>query len=79
METTQKTTQKEIIELSENQIAIVEYLKEYPQVTRKQIAGHIPNITENGIKYNLARLQELGILKRIGGRKLGYWVFVDKK
>ncbi|WP_455666674.1 ATP-binding protein [Phocaeicola sp.] len=77
--TTQKTTQKEMTELTESQIAIVEYLKEHPQTTRKELAEQIPNITENGIKYNLGRLQELGILKRIGGRKLGYWIFVDKK
>lgn len=66
-------------ELTVTQIAIVEYLKENPQATRKELAEQIPNITENGIKYNLARLQELGILKRIGGRKLGYWAFIDKE
>lgn len=48
-------------------------------MTRKELAENIPNITENGIKYNLARLQELGVLNRIGGRKLGYWALVDKK
>lgn len=77
--TTQKTTQKEITKLTETQIAIVEYLKEHPQATRKELALRITNITENGIKYNLARLQEFGVLKRIGGRKLGYWEFIDKK
>lgn len=78
-ETTQKTTQKEMVQLTETQTAIVEYLKEHPQATRKELAEQIPNITEDGIKYNLARLQEAGILQRVGGRKLGYWIFIDKK
>lgn len=65
--------------LTETQVAIIECLKEHPQMTRKELAENIPNITENGIKYNLARLQELGVLNRIGGRKLGYWALVDKK
>lgn len=75
---TQKTTQKEITELTETQITIVEYLKEHPQAIRKELAEQIPHITEDGIKYHLARLQELGILRRIGGRKLGHWAFIEK-
>lgn len=78
-ETTQKTTQKEMVQLTETQTTIVEYLKEHPQATRKELAEQIHNITEDGIKYNLARLQEAGILQRVGGRKLGYWIFIDKK
>lgn len=75
---TQKTTQKEITELTETQITIVEYLKEHPQAIRKELAEQIPNITEDGIKYHIARLQELGILRRNGGRKLGHWAFIEK-
>ena len=66
-----------MIELTEAQVAIIEYLKEHPQASRKELTEHIPDITENGIKYNLARLQELGLLKRIGGRKFGCWVFIN--
>lgn len=53
-------------------------MKEHPQAIRKELAEQIPNITEDGIKYHLARLQELGILRRIGGRKLGHWAFIEK-
>lgn len=77
--TAQKTTQKVVAKLTDTQVAIIECLKEHPQMTRKELAVNIPNITENGIKYNLARLQELGVLNRIGGRKSGYWALVDKK
>ena len=31
-----------------------------------------------GIIHNLSRLQELGLLKRIGGRKQGYWEIIEE-
>ena len=65
--TTQKT-------LSTTQKAIIDYLKEHPKATRKEVAEALGNITEDGIKYHLNRLQGMGHLKREGGRKLGYWV-----
>lgn len=81
---TQKPTQKidkETIgkrpeKLTEQQQNILSYLSEHPQTTRKEISRNIPNITENGVKYNLSRLQELGLLKRVGGRKRGYWQII---
>ena len=38
------------------------------------MALNIPGITENGVKYNLRRLKELGLIKRIGAPKGGKWV-----
>ncbi len=70
--TTQKTTQN----LTEQQ-AILLFLKEHPEATRKEISDNLPNITEDGVKYNLASLQEIGLLKRIGGRKQGYWEIIE--
>lgn len=72
--TAQKTVQKTVQKLTDTQIALIKFLKENPEITRKELAERIPNITENGIKYNLSRLQSIGILKRVGGRKLGHWV-----
>ena len=57
------TTQKEILE----------YLHEHPIATRQEVAGAIDNIIEDGVKYNIGRLQQYGVLKRIGGRKNGHW------
>ncbi len=70
---TQKTTQKTTQNLTEQQQAILSFLKGHPEATRKEISESLSNITEDGVKYNLARLKELGLLKRIGGRKQGYW------
>ena len=67
--TTQNTTQK----TTQNQKAILEYLKNNPKAGRKEIAAQLSNITEDGVKYNLKRLQETGKLKRIGSAKGGYW------
>ena len=74
--TAQKTTQKTTQNLTENQRAILVYLQEHPDATRKDIAEAISDISEDGVKYNLARLQDLGIIKRVGGRKQGYWEII---
>ena len=75
--TTQKTTQKAIQNLTEQQQAILSFLKGHPEATRKEISESLSSITEDGVKYNLSRLQELGLLKRIGGRKQGYWQIIE--
>lgn len=75
--TTQKTAQKIGLNLTEQQRAILSFLKEYPGAIRKEISENLLNITEDGVKYNLSRLQELGLLKRVGGRKQGYWQILE--
>lgn len=74
---TQKTTQKGIQNPTEQQEAILSFLKEHPKATRKEISESLSNITEDGVKYNLSRLRALGLLKRMGGRKQGYWQIVE--
>ena len=75
--TTQKiqgTTQKT---LNTTQKKILNYLKEHPHATRKDMATVIGDITEDGIKFNIGKLQQYGLLKREGGRKNGTWVVID--
>ena len=75
--TTQKneiTTQKT---LNTTQKKILNYLKEHPHATRKDLAAVIGDITEDGIKFNIGKLQQYGLLKREGGRKSGTWVVID--
>ena len=74
---TQKTIQKTIQKLTEQQQAILVYLNEHPNATRKELCENIPDATMGGIIHNLSRLQELGLLKRIGGRKQGYWQIIE--
>ena len=71
---TQGTTQKT---LNTTQKKILNYLKEHPHATRKDMAVVIGDITEDGIKFNIGKLQQSGLLKREGGRKSGTWVVID--
>lgn len=71
--TIQNSIQKTIQKLTAQQQAIVTYLREHPTATRKELSENLPDATMGGIIHNLTRLQELGILKRRGGRKQGYW------
>ena len=75
--TTQKiknTTQKA---LTTTQKAILDYLKAHPTATRLEVAKGIGDITEDGVKYNIGKLQQYGHLKREKGRKNGCWVVID--
>ena len=72
----EKTTPKneEITQkLTKAQLAILKYLAEHPSATRIELSNNIDGVSEDGVKYNLARLQEIGLLKRVGGRKQGLW------
>lgn len=76
--TTQYTTQYTTQKLTEAQKMILSYLREHPKATRAELNSHIKGVTVDGIKYNLARLQELGLLKRIGSKRYGYWVVLGE-
>lgn len=73
-EAIRKTIQKK---LSKQQEAILIYLRKHPDATRKELVENIPDTTMGGIIHNLSRLQELGFLKRVGGRKQGFWQIVE--
>lgn len=82
--TTQKrlnTTQKSENTTQKNeettQKRILDYLKDHPQATRVEVSEALGDITEDGVKYAIARLQEKGLLERIGGRKQGEWIVKD--
>ena len=71
--TTQKkgiTTQKE---LDTTQKKVLEYFKKKPKGTRVEAANALGDITEDGVKFVIGKLQQKGLLKRVGGRKHGEW------
>ena len=77
LNTTQKneeTTQKKV---DTTQNRVLEYLRDHPQATRVEVSEALGGITEDGVKYAIARLQEKGLLERIGGRKQGEWIVKD--
>lgn len=73
--TTQETTQ-ENYNLNENQRKIIQFMKENPFVTRNELASKL-NITADGVKYNIAKLTSLGIIKREGSTKAGKWLIAS--
>lgn len=70
------TTQKSEIATQKNldttQKKVLEYFKDNPKATRVD-ANALGNITEDGVKFIIAKLQKKGLLKRVGGRKHGEW------
>ena len=72
------TTQKKEIATQKNlnttQKKVLEYFKDNPKATRVDAANALGNITEDGVKFIIAKLQKKGLLKRVGGRKFGEWL-----
>lgn len=76
--TTQKedfTTQKNITTTQKN---VLDFFKDHPKASRVDAANSIGNITEDGVKFIIGKLQQQGLLKREGGRKNGTWIVIDK-
>ena len=64
------TTQKK---LDATQKKVLEYFKNNPTGTRIDAAKELGNITEDGVKFIIGKLQQKGLLKRVGGRRYGEW------
>ena len=76
--TTQKnssTTQKPISETAQK---ILDLLTDDPYLTRQSLAP-ILDLTPDGVKYHLNKLQRDGYLERKEGRKTGRWIVLIKK
>lgn len=76
--TTQKRPESTQKKENSTQKKILEYLRVHPQATRLEVSKTLGDITEDGVKYAIARLQEKGLLERVGGRKQGEWIVKDK-
>jgi predicted HTH transcriptional regulator len=76
-EATQKVKNTTPKPLNATQKAILDYLKAHPTATRQEVAAALGNITEDGVKYNIGRLQQYGRLKRENGRKNGSWLVIS--
>ena len=52
---------------------VVEEIKNDPSITQKQLADRL-GLSYAGIRYVMKKLQERGLLKRIGSTKKGQWI-----
>ena len=76
--TTQKATQKtaslatQKTEIKGNRSMLVDLISENPNITTKQLVERL-GMTLDGVNYHIRELKKAGVLRRIGGRKIGYW------
>ena len=72
IETEKKVTQKVSVKVTANQKRIIDAIESNPYVTQEELAN-IVGIARKNIIANMKKLQENGLLKRIGADKNGYW------
>ncbi|MDY5434435.1 MAG: winged helix-turn-helix transcriptional regulator [Bacteroides pyogenes] len=54
---------------------ILDEIKNFPQVTRKDLAKRL-NRTEDSIRYYLRRMVKEGVIKHEGPTKAGKWIII---
>jgi predicted HTH transcriptional regulator len=64
--------------IKNRQNEMIGLIKKVPTITRKEIAQTF-NISEPTVARDLKLLQELGIIKRNGSNKTGYWEVINGK
>jgi len=55
---------------------ILELIKNNPRIIRVQMAKELGNISEDGVKYYLAKMIKAKIIKHVGSTNRGYWVIL---
>jgi predicted transcriptional regulator len=58
------------------QLSIIEEITNNRNITIKEIAEKI-DVTERTIKYNIKKLKEAGVIKRVGSNIGGYWQVIE--
>ena len=57
-------------------VIIIEALKQNPRLTIPELSS-ILGISQRPVEKHLHNLQQLGLIKRTGGRKYGYWEVIE--
>lgn len=57
--------------LSAKQLVILNYIKEHPTATQKDLADNIDGLSFASAKYQINLLRKMGVLKRLGSNKSG--------
>ena len=76
IKTEKKVTVKVTQKVTVNQKKILEAIEKNPNITQEELAK-IVGITRKSIISNMKKLQENGLIKRIGADKNGYWQIVE--
>lgn len=75
IETEKKVTAKVSVKVTVNQQKILDIIKENPFVTQEELA-QIIGLSRKSIIQNMKKLQENGLLTRVGADKNGHWEVV---
>ena len=71
-----ETEKKVTLKVTVNQQKIIDAIKSNPKVTQEELA-EIVGITRKSVISNMKKLQENGLINRIGADKNGYWKVVE--
>ena len=77
IETEKKITLKITVKITANQKKILEAIKQNPFVTQEELSS-IVGIAKLNINKNMKKLQEQGIIERVGANKNGKWIVCDE-
>lgn len=77
IETEKKITLKITVKITANQKKILEAIKQNPFVTQEELSS-IVGIAKLNINQNMKKLQEQGIIERVGADKNGKWIVCDE-
>ena len=67
--TTQKTTRKTARKTTQRIVALI---GQKPEITRPELAIEL-GITDSGVKYHLKKMQDQGLIRRVGPHRGGHW------
>lgn len=68
-----KEHERKMLALTENQKKIINFVRDNPSATQKDIANWT-GLSLSGIKKNMSFLQEIGFLERSGSKRNGMWI-----
>lgn len=72
IKTEKKVTERVTVKVTANQKKIIDAIKNNPFVTQEELA-EIVGIARKNIVANMKKLQDNGLIKRVGADKNGYW------
>ena len=68
---------KEVLkDLTENQRKILQSIEKNPKITSEELS-EVVGISSRKIRENVRKLKDEGLMRRIGGRKEGYWEVIS--
>lgn len=81
--TTQKNVLKDSSTIQKNldpsQKKVLDFFRKHPKATIDETVAELKDLSLGGVKFIIGKLQQKGLLKRVGGRKHGVWqVLIDE-